>query len=91
MLFLQDCGGTGQSANESGQDMGVLGVEIIAGPVKIRRHHRAIIPPVLAIKALAQFDPGNLGNGIRLIGRFQHTGQQGILGHRLLGRSRVDT
>ena len=61
------------------QDVTALGVKVIIGTVKVGRHHRAIIDPVLPIIAFAQLDARDLGDRIRLVGRLERPGQQGAV------------
>ncbi|MNN77018.1 hypothetical protein D3C81_1934490 [compost metagenome] len=70
--------------------MRVLQIKVVAGPVKIRRHRRDCIEPVLAPIGLAHLDAGNLGNCVPLVGRLQLTGQQTALRHWLRRELRVD-
>ena len=64
-----------EAANERGQNMGVLRVNVIPGPVKIGRHDRHKFGPILAIVRFTHLQSGNLGQRIRLIGRLQQTCQ----------------
>ena len=66
-------------------------VEIIVGPVHVRGHHTDEIAPVLFPEGLAQYDAGNFRYGVRLVGRFQGVGEQGLFCDRLLRLSGVDT
>jgi len=63
--------------------MAVFRMIIVARPIKISRHHTAIIGTVLAIIGFAQFDPGNLGNRIGFVGRLQLASEQRNLHHGL--------
>ncbi len=58
-------------------------MKIVIDPVKIGRHHRSIIGAILSIVRFTQLYSRNFGQGIRLIGRLKHTGEQRILTHRL--------
>ncbi len=69
----------------------VARVEVIVRPVQVGRHHRAIVTVVLTVVGLAQLDPGNFGNRVRLVGCFQRPLQQFALGDRLFRHFRVDT
>ena len=64
-------------------------VEVVVRAVEVGRHRRdevrAVLPPV----GLAQLDPGDLGDRVRLVGRLERAGQQRLLGHRLRA-SRAD-
>ena len=52
------------------QDVRVVQIEIVERPVHVRGHRadevRVILPPI----RLAQLDARNLGDGVRLVGRF---------------------
>ena len=50
--------------------MAVLGMIIVARPVKIGRHDRDEIDTVLPAISLHELDTGDLGQRIPLIGRF---------------------
>ena len=65
-------------------------MKVVAGTVKIGRHHRHEARPVLAIVGLAHLQPGNLGQGVRLVGRLEDAGEQVLLLHRLRRMLRVD-
>ena len=66
-------------------------MEVVVWPVQVGWHDRAVIASVLAVVRFAQFDPGDFGNGIRLVGRLQRTLQQLAFCHRLFCQFRVDT
>ena len=70
--------------------MGILGVVVVAWAIEIGRHHAAVVDAVLAVVALAQLDPGDLGDRVGLVGRLQRAGEQRVLGHRLRREARVD-
>ncbi|GDV21321.1 hypothetical protein ExPUPEC87_01535 [Escherichia coli] len=53
--------------------MRVTRMEVVVRPVQVGRHDRAVIASVLAVVRFAQFDPGDFGNGVRLVGRLQRT------------------
>ncbi len=46
---------------------------------------------MLTVIGFAQLDPGNFGNGVRLVSGFQGPLQQLALGDRLGGQLRIDT
>ena len=77
-------------AQQGGQHVAGLQVKIVVGPVQVGRHDAAIVPAVLALKRLAQLDPGDFGHRVGLVGQFQRPGQQGLLPHGLGGVTRVD-
>ena len=68
-----------ETADQGGQDVAVLGVEVVAGPVKVGRHDRAVVGAMLAVVAFAELDAGDLGDGIGLVRRLQHAGQERVL------------
>ena len=53
--------------DEGRENVAVLQVEIVSWPIKITWHYTAEVGSVLAIIALAQLDPRNLGDGIGLV------------------------
>ena len=79
-----------KTADQGGNDVGVLGVVVVAGAIKVGRHHAAVVGTVLAVVAFAELDAGNLGHGIGLVGWLQNARQQGIFSHRLGGQFGVD-
>src|SRR5205807_13712 len=70
-------------AQQCRQDMGVLQAEVIPWPIEIGRHDTDRVETVLPAIRLAHLEPGNLCDGVRLIGRLQRAGEQAILRHRL--------
>src|SRR3546814_7046654 len=56
----------------------VVGMKVVVRTIKIRGHHAAIVAPILAIVAYAQLDPGDLGDGIRLIRGLERAGEQRV-------------
>ena len=77
-------------AQERGQHVRALQIEIVPRPVKIRRHHADEIAPVLSRIGLAELDAGDFGDGIPLVGRLQFAGQQRRFGDRLRGEFRIN-
>src|SRR5690554_153002 len=65
------------------QHMALLQVEIIVRPIKIGGHHGNKIGAVLDIEALAHLEPGNLGDGIGLVGILQRRSKERLLLHWL--------
>ena len=55
-------------ADERRQHVGILRVIIVARPIKVRRHCRNPIPPILFSIGLNQFDARNFRDGIPFIG-----------------------
>jgi hypothetical protein len=64
-------------ADQRRQHMAVVQIEIVARPIEIGRHHAAEVGSVRTVVGLAQLDPGDLGDGVRLVGRLQQTREQG--------------
>lgn len=59
--------------------------------VQVGWHHRTVVATVLPVVGLAQFNPGDLGDGVRLVGRLQRPLQQLAFRHRLPCQFRIDT
>src|SRR3546814_6961824 len=53
-----------------------LKVEIIAGPIEIRRHRRNKVATMLLAISLAQLDPRYFCNGVPFVCRFKGPGQR---------------
>ena len=70
---------------EGGHHMAVLQVVVVARPVEVGGHGGNEVGPVLVPVGLAEFDAGNLGDGVGFIGRFQCAGEQGVLDQGLFG------
>ena len=64
--------------------------EIIPRPVEIGWHQRDGVEAVLSMVGLAQFKPGNLGDGIPLVGCFQRAAEQIVFLYRLRAVARID-
>ena len=79
-----------EPANKRGRYVAVLRMVIVAGPVKVGRHHRDEVASVLAVVSLTQLDAGDFRDGIPLVGRLKLPSEQLVLAHRLLGEFRVD-
>ena len=58
-------------ANHGGQYVAAFQVEIVVGAVEVGGHDGDVVRTVLQVEAFAHLQPGNLGNGIRLVGVFQ--------------------
>jgi len=72
------------------QHVGIFGMEIIARSVEIRRHRRVEQHAVLLTVELAHFQPGNFGQRVGFVGRFERARQQAIFLQRLGRHRRVD-
>jgi hypothetical protein len=72
-----------EAADEGGHDVAVVWMEVIAWPVKIGRHDRAVIHAVLSVVALTQLDARNFCYGVGLFRWLQSAREQGVLAHRL--------
>ena len=68
-------------ADQGGQDVARLEVEIVAGAVEVRRHGGDEVAAVLAAEGLAELDAGDLGDRVPLVGRLQRAGEQALLAH----------
>jgi len=72
-----------EAADEGGEDVAVLGMEVVTGAVEASRHDGAVVDPVLPVVALAQLDGGYLGDGVGLVGGLERAREKRVLGHRL--------
>ncbi len=71
------------------QNMGVLEVKIVIGPVQVCRHNRDKVRAVLFIVVSAELDRCDLRYSIRLIRRLERSGQKAFLFHRLGSELRI--
>ena len=51
--------------------MRVAKIKVVIGPIEIRWHDREKVTAVLPLVSLTQLDPGDLGDSVRFVGRFQ--------------------
>jgi len=72
------------------QHVGGFQVEIVVGAIEVGRHGGEEPGPVLAIVGAAHGDASDLGDGVRLVGRFQRPGQEVFLLQRLGCQLRID-
>lgn len=72
-----------EAADERGQDVRRLQVEVVTGPIEIGRHGADVRRAVLAPVGLHLDDARDLGECVRLVGGLQRTGQQRVLADRL--------
>ena len=72
-------------ADERGENMRGVQIEIVIRPIEIRRHPGDEVFSILAGISLAELDAGDLCDRIRIVRRFQWTGEQRILRERLGG------
>ena len=79
-----------EAPDEGRQDVRVLRVIVVVRPVEVRGHGADEIAAVLFPNGLAEFDAGDLGDGVPLVGGFQRPGQQGVLRDGLGGVFGVD-
>lgn len=79
-----------EAAEQGRDDVAVLGVIVVSGAVEVGRHDASEAGSVLAVVAFAHLDPGDLGDGVRFVGRFERSGEQRFLAHRLRSEFRVD-
>ncbi len=77
-------------AQQRGQGVRSLKIEIITRAVKIGRHGRDEIRPILARESLTQFYTGNLGNRVRFVGWFKRPAQERALWNWLRSKFRID-
>src|SRR6266699_4895873 len=77
-------------AQQRGQGVRSLKIEIITRAVKIGRHGRDEIRPIFARKSLTQFYTGNLGNRVRFVGWFKRPAQERSLRNWLRRKFRVN-
>jgi hypothetical protein len=81
-------------ANQRGDDVGVFGVVVVTGAIKVGGHYASVVHAVacavLAVVAFAEFDARYFGDGVGLVGRFQRAGEQGVFAHGLGGELGVD-
>lgn len=70
--------------------MAIFRVKVVVWTVEVGWHHAAVVAAMLAVVALAQLDPGDLGDRVGLVGRLEDAGEQRLLLHRLLRMLGVD-
>ncbi len=63
--------------------MGVVEVVVVVGAVQVGGHGGHEFCAVLPVVAVAHLDTGDLGQGVRTVGRFQWAGEQAVFLHRL--------
>ena len=72
-----------QLADQGRNDVTLQRVEIVAGPIQVRRYDGDEIAAVLPPIGLAQFDSGDFGHAVPFIGRLEWAFEQRILDNRL--------
>ena len=72
------------------QHMARQRVEIVARSIEVGRHHRHKVAAMLAAIGLAQLEPGDLGDRVPLIGRFERAGQKRAFGNGLGCEPRIN-
>src|SRR5437660_1213000 len=77
-------------AQQRGQRVRSLKIEIITRAVKICRHDGDEIRAILARKSLTQLYTGNLGNRVRFVGWFKRPAQKRALRNWLRSKFRID-
>src|SRR5438045_5748545 len=77
-------------AQQRGQRVRSLKIEIITRAIKTGGHDRDEIRPIFARKSLTQFYTGNLGNRVRFVGWFKRPAQERALRDRLRSEFRID-
>ena len=71
-----------EAADQGGQDMRVLGIEVIERPVEVGWHAADEITLVLMAVALAELDACDLGDAVGGVGFFHRAGEQAVLANR---------
>ncbi len=79
-----------ETADHGGQHVAVLGVVVVVGAVQVGGHHRDEMAAVLRPVSIAEFDPGDFGNGVGFVGGLQQPGEQGLFLQRLGGHFGVN-
>ena len=77
-------------AEERGEHVAGLEVVVVAGAVEVGGHGADVVVAVLAAVAVAEFDGGDLGDGVGAVGGFEGAGEQRVLGDGLGGVFGVD-
>ena len=62
-----------EAKHHSRNNMAAIGVEIIAWAIQVSEHDGSVVHAILAAITLAQFNPGNFGHGVRLVGGLKRT------------------
>ncbi len=70
--------------------MARLRVEIVAGTIGVGQHRRDEVAAMLPAIGLSQLDPGDLGDGIGLVGRLERSSQERLFRDRLGGEPWID-
>lgn len=65
--------GFGRLADQGGEDVRVVKVEVIAGTVEVGGHGSEILCPVLAVVTPAHLDAGDLSDGVGPVGGLEGT------------------
>ena len=77
-------------AEQRGEDVAGLEVVVVAGAVEVGGHGADEVVAVLAAVAVAEFDGGDLGDGVGAVGGLEGAGEQRVLGDGLGGVLGVD-
>ena len=77
-------------AEECGEDVAGVEVVVVAGAVEVGGHGADVVVVVLAAVAVAEFDGGDLGDGVGAVGGFEGAGEEGVFGDGLGGVFGVD-
>src|SRR4029079_164916 len=78
-------------AQERGEGVRRFEVEVVVRAIKVGGHRGNEVRPILAIIGLAELDPGNFGDGIRLVRRLKWSAEQRAFRDWLRRMFRVDT
>ncbi len=60
-----------EATHQCRQDVRGLRVEVVSGPVQVGGHGRGVVQPVLAPQCLHVQHPGDLGDGVGVVGGFE--------------------
>jgi hypothetical protein len=79
-----------ETAQHARNDVRAEGIEVVAGAIEVRRHRGDEVVAVIAKVVLAEFETGDLGQGVGLVGRLERAGEEVLLAQRLGRLARID-
>src|SRR5215469_612708 len=79
-----------KAANQRGQHVRRLEIEIVARAVKVRGHERNGVESILRAIGRAQLESRDLGDGVGFVGGFQRASEQIFFLHRLGREPRIN-
>lgn len=79
-----------EAADEGRQHVAVFGVVVVADAVEVGGHHADEVGAILVAVGFAEFDAGNLGDGVGLVGGFERAGEQVVFPQGLGGHFGVN-